>query len=83
MSSYLCSCTPTPGRGSKEGGSEGDKVFDSYDRNEISDNGKRLLSFATNHDLIYVKTFFRTSKGGAPHTLHSRGKINIDYTLTR
>ena len=41
------------------------------------------MSFATNHDLSLVNTFFRTPKGGISHTFNGRGKKRIDYILTR
>ena len=41
------------------------------------------MSFATNHNLSLVNTFFHTPKGGASHTFNERGKKRIDYILTR
>ena len=40
------------------------------------------LSFANNHDLALVNTFFSTPKSGVPHTFNGRGKKRIDYILT-
>ena len=41
------------------------------------------MSFANNHDLVLVNTFFSTPKGGASHTSNGRDKKRIDYILTR
>ena len=46
-------------------------------------NGELLLSFANNHDLALVNTFFSTHKGGVSHTFNGRGKTRTDYILTR
>ena len=45
--------------------------------------GELLLSFANDHDLAIVNTFFSTPKGGVSHTFIGRGKKRIDYILTR
>ena len=42
-----------------------------------------MLSFANNHDLAIVNTFFSTPKGGVSRTLNGRGKKCIEYILTR
>ena len=49
----------------------------------LTDNGELLLSFANNHDLALVNTFFSTPKGGVSHTFNGQGKKRIDYILTR
>ena len=41
------------------------------------------MSFANNHNLALVNTFFSTTKGGVSHTFNGRGKKRIDYILTR
>ena len=41
------------------------------------------MSFANNHDLASVNTFFSTPKGGVSHTFNGRGKKRIDCILTR
>ena len=41
------------------------------------------MSFANNHGLALVKTFFSTPKGGVSHTFNGRGKKWINYILTR
>ena len=38
-----------------------------------------MLSFANNHDLALVNTFFSTPEGDASHTVNGRGKKRIDY----
>ena len=86
MNSCLCSWTPTHARvggGGESQESESNKILGAYGRDEINDNGERLLSFAANHDLSLVNTFFRTPKGGISHTFNGQGKKRIDYILTR
>ena len=64
-------------------GSKDSKILGAYGRNTLNDNGELLLSFANNHDLALVNTFFSTPKGGVSHTFSGRGKKRIDYILTR
>ena len=64
-------------------GSKDNKVLGAYGRDTFNDNGELLLSFANNHDLAIVDTFFSTPKGGVSHTFNGRGKKRIDYILTR
>ena len=64
-------------------GSKDNKIFGAYGRDILNDNGELLLSFANNHDLAIVNTFFSTPKGGVSHTFNGRGKKRIDYILTR
>ena len=72
------------GRREKGGvGSKNNKIFGAYGRDILNDNGELLLSFANNHDLAIVNTFFSTPKGGVSHTFNGRGKKRIDYILTR
>ena len=59
------------------------KILGAYGRDTLNDNGVLLLSFANNHDLALVNTFFSTPKGGVSHTFNGRGKKRIDYILTR
>ena len=61
-------------RGGGESGSESNKVLGAYGWDEINDNSERLLSFAANHDLSLVNTFFRTPKGGISHTFNQLDK---------
>ena len=72
------------GRREKGGvGSKDNKMFGAYGRDTLNDNGDLLLSFANNHDLAIVNTFFSTPKGGVSHTFNGRGKKCINYILTR
>ena len=64
-------------------GSKDSKILGAYGRDTLNDNGELLLSFANNHDLALVNTFFSTPKGGISHTFNGRGKKRIDYILTR
>ena len=64
-------------------GSKDSKIVGAYGRDTLNDNGELLLSFANNHDLALVNTFFSTPKGGVSHTFHGRGQKRIDYILTR
>ena len=64
-------------------GSKDRKSFVAYCRDTLNDNGELLLSFANNHDLALVKTFFSTPKGGVSHTFYGRGKKHFDYTLMK
>ena len=66
-----------------EVGSKDSKIFGAYGRDTLNYNGELLLSFANNHDLALVSTFFSTPKGGVSHTFNGRGKNRINYILTR
>ena len=64
-------------------------ILGTYGRDELNDNGKLLLSFATDNKLAIMNTFFSTCKGGVSHTYNgvtgSRTSDfkRIDYVLTR
>ena len=47
---------------------EDDGVLGAYRRDELNNNGKRLLNFATDNKLAVTNTFFSTRKGGISHT---------------
>ena len=80
----LMDANPRTGRKEKGGGGSKDsKILGAYGRDILNDNGELLLSFANNHDLAIVNTFFSTPKGGVSHTFNGRGKKRIDYILTR
>ena len=64
-------------------GSKDSKILGAYGGDTLNDNGELLLSFANNHDLALVNTFFSTPKGGVSHTFTGQGKKRIDYILTR
>ena len=55
-------------------GSKNSKILGASGRGTLNDNGELLLSFANNHDLALVSTFFSTPKGGVLHTFNGRGK---------
>ena len=63
--------------------SKDDKILGAYGRDTLNDIGELLLSFANNHNLATVNTFFSTPKGGVSHTFNGRGEKRIDYILTR
>ena len=51
------------GRREKGGvGSKDNKILGAYGRDILNDNGELLLSFANNHDLAILNTFFSTPK---------------------
>ena len=66
-------------------------ILGTYGRDELNDNGKLLLSFATDNKLAIMNTFFSTRKGGVSHTYRYNGVTGsrtsdfecIDYVLTR
>ena len=64
-------------------GSKDRNILGAYGRDILNDNGELLLSFANNHDLALVNTFFSTPKGCVSHTFNGRGKKRIDYISTR
>ena len=68
---------------------EDDGVLGAYGRDELNDNCKRLLNFATDYKLAVTNTFFSTRKSGISHTYNGvigdrAGDFKrIDYILTR
>ena len=68
---------------------EDDGVLGAYGRDELNNNGKRLLNFATDNKLAVTNTFFSTRKGSISHTYNGiigdcAGDFKrIDYILTR
>ena len=58
-------------------------MLGAYGRDNLNDNGERLLSFSANHELALLNTFFSTAKNAISHTFNGRGKKRIDYILTR
>ena len=66
-----------------------EEILGTYGCDELNDNGKLLLSFATDNKLAIVNTFFSTRKDGVSHTYNgvtgSRTSDfkRIDYVLTR
>ena len=70
-------------RGGGKLDSEECKVFGVYGRDNLNDNGERLLSFSANHELALLNMFSSTAKNAISHTFNGRGKKCIDYILTR
>ena len=73
-----------------EGESLQDKgILGTYRRDELNDNGKLLLSFATDSKLAIMNTFFSTRKGGVSQIYNGATGSRtsdfkrIDYVLTR
>ena len=64
-------------------GSKDSKILGAYGRDTLNDNEELLLSFANNHDLARVNTFFSTPRSGVSDTFNRRGKKRIDYILMR
>ena len=62
-------------------GSKDSKILGAYVRDTHNDNGELLLSFANNHDLALVNTFFSTPKRSISHTFNGRGKKTYRYRL--
>ena len=70
-------------------GTKGDGVLGAYGRDELNNNGKRLVNFATDNKCAVMNTIFSTRKGGISHTYN--GVVGdrdddfkcIDYILTR
>ena len=72
------------GRSEKgEVGSKENKIIGACSRDTLNDNVELLLSFANNHDLARVDTFFSTPKGSVSYAFNGRGKKRIDYMLKR
>ena len=74
----------------REGESVQDEgILGTYGRDELNDNGKLLLSFATDNKLAIMNTFFSKRKGGVSHTYNgvkgSRASDfkRIDYSCGR
>ena len=68
-------------------GCDDGRVLGAYGRNELNDNGKRLLSLAADNKLALSNTFCSAHKGGISHTFNGINSRNdrkrIDYILTR
>ena len=67
-----------------QGETEG--VMGNHGRDELNDNGRLLLTLATDNRLAILNTFFDTRKGGIWHTYNGvsgRDRKRIDYILTR
>ena len=64
-------------------GSKDNKFLGAYGRDTFNGNGELQLSFANNHNLAIMNTFFCTSKDAISDTFNGRGKKCVDYILTR
>ena len=64
-------------------------ILGTYGRDELNDNGKLLLTFATDNKLAIMNTFFSTRKSGVSHAYNgvtgnrTRDFKRIDHVLTR
>ena len=62
------------------------RMLGAYKRDELNNNGKRLLSLASDNKLALTNTFFSARRSGLSHTfnsIHSRNdRKQIDYILT-
>ena len=62
-------------------------VLGAYGRDELNNNGNRLLSLASDNKLAVTNTFFSARKGGLSHTFNRINSRNdrkrMDYILTR
>ena len=67
-------------RGEGGVGSKDNEVLATYDQDTLDDNEGCLLTFAANHGLALVNTFFSTRKSGASRTFNGRGQGN-DSTM--
>ena len=57
------------------------KQFGGHGQDTLNGHGVPLLSFANNHDLALVNTFFSKPKGGVSHTCNGRGNKYEGYIL--
>ena len=55
-------------------GSKDNKTLGAYGRDTLNNYEEPLLSFANNHDLALVNTFFSTPKAGVSHTFNGQDK---------
>ena len=58
------------------------KILGAYSRDTLNDNRELLLSFANNHGLALVNTFFSTPKGGVSRTVLSTGEAKNVSTVS-
>ena len=76
------------GKRGEEGGKAGSKMLGAYDRDELDENGKILLSFAEDNKLALLNTLFCTPKNGVSYTTfqstnRSKGQARLDYIPTK
>lgn len=61
-------------------------VMGTQGRDELNDNGERLIALAETNSLALVNTFFRKRKSATTHTFEShdgKWRARLDYILTR
>ena len=63
------------------------KVMGAYGRDELNDNGERLLFHTTDNKLALLNTFFATLSRGVPYTFQSansgKGQFRLEYIPTQ
>ena len=63
------------------------KVLGAYGRDDLNDNGERLLTTATDNKLALLSTYYATPARGISYTFQSPNRGNaqcrLDYILTR
>ena len=68
-------------------GCDDGRVLGAYERDALNNNGKRLLSLASENELALTNTFFSARKGGLSHTFNGINSRNdrkwMGYILTR
>ena len=64
-------------------GCDDGRVLGAYGRDELNNNGQRLLSLASDNKLALTNTFFRARKSGLYHINSRNDRKRIDYILTR
>ena len=57
------------------------KVLGAYGRDELNDNGERLLIHATDNKLALLNTYHATPARGISHTFQSPNRGNAQYRL--
>ena len=72
-----------PRTGKRQSGCADSKVLGAYGRDELNDNGERLLLHAAGNKLVLLNTFFATPNRGVSYALQSTrsGKVQsrLDY----
>ena len=73
--------------GKRQSGCADIKVLGAYGRDELNDNGERLLLHAADNKLALLNTFFATPNRGVSYTFQSanlgKGQSRLDYILAR
>eukprot|EP00752_Nemacystus_decipiens_P014142 g12576.t1 len=73
--------------GGREDGCGDANVMGAYERDELNDNGERLLDLAADNRLRVINSYLRAPRGGARHTFQCSNKKKrwhtIDFILLR